>query len=237
MIPALPEGAPMLLFSLLALAACAPQPEAPTVGQVAPAAAEADTLRALRASPPPEADLPPTDEGHWSLACGAALTLEPGGQLQLFTREGVRPLEGVTVGEPAVSADGKRLAWSRAPSQPPETEIAVLACEGGAWAAPCRLAGGPGSPDRVAITPDGAWVLWFSSAGGVPALWAAPFAGGDPKQITNRGVTREGAAPGQPPAGFVPPPHMGAPRVEALGDGRYLARWEAPDGPHTAELP
>jgi hypothetical protein len=226
------EGPIVRLLSLLALAACAPAP-GPAPAEVVPVAAEADAPHAL----PAESDLPPSDAGRWSLACGATLTLATGGVLALQTQGDPETLPGVAVGLPAISTDGARVAWSRAPRQPPETEIAVMTCEGGTWGAPRTLARGPGSPDRAAITPDGAWVLWFSSVSGVPALWTAPFAGGEPKQITNRGVTREGASPGHPPTGFLPPPHRGTVSVEALDGGRYRARWEGPDGEHAAELP
>jgi hypothetical protein len=86
----------------------------------------------------------------------------------------------------------------------------------------------------VAISPDGAWVVWVSGASGLASLWAAPFDGGEPRQLTNEGVVPAGATPGHPPAGFVAPPHQGPPTVERLDDGRYRAAWQAPDGEHSA---
>jgi hypothetical protein len=177
------------------------------------------------------------DEGRWPLACGGTLILEPGGQLMLLTHLGLRPLEGEAVGLPAIAADGRRFAWSRAPKLRPETEIAALACEEGRWGQPRSLVAGPGSPDRPAISPDGAWVIWCSGASGIASLWAAPFEGGQPRQLTNAGLDQAGAAPGQPPAGFVAPPHQAAPQVAVLDGGRYRATWTAPDGEHAVELP
>jgi hypothetical protein len=223
------------LLPLLALDGCAPEPSPPGAQEArGPATAEPASLPTAL---PPETDLPPTATGRWSLACGAALDLAPGGRLELFSRAGLRRLGGEVVGRPAVSADGRRIAFSHAPEVRPETEIAIVACEDGTWGEVAPLARGPGSPDRVAISPDGAWVAWFSGASGLPSLWVAPFYGGDALQVTNAGVRLEGAAPGQPPAGFVPPPHLDPPAIEALGQGRYRARWLAPDGEHASEWP
>jgi hypothetical protein len=219
---------------LLALLLCACS-EPPVSAE--PVAGSPAGVQALREAPPAESDLPPMKQGSWSLACGAALELEPGGPLQLLEREGLRALGGQAVGTPAISADRARLAWSQAPQARPETVVSALSCEGGRWGEPRSLVEGPGAPDRVAISPDGAWVVWVSGASGVASLWAAPFAGGEAQQLTNLGVERSLAAPGQPPPGFVAPPHMGPPVIEVLGEGRYRVQWQAPDGEHALELP
>jgi hypothetical protein len=186
---------------------------------------------------PPETDLPPQAAGSWSLACGAALELEPGGALQILEPAGLRALGGQAVGEPALSDDHRRVAWSHAPQARPETVVSVMSCDGDRWGEPRTLVEGPGSPDRVAISPDGAWVVWVSGASGVASLWAAPFEGGDAAQLTNTGVDRASAAPGSPPPGFVPVPHRGPPVIEALPEGGHRATWQAPEGLHSVGLP
>jgi len=112
-----------------------------------------------------------------------------------------------------------------------------MACEGDRWGEPRTLVQGHGSPDRVAISPDGAWVAWVSGASGVAALWAAPSTGGDPVQLTSVGADRKTASPGEPPAGFVAVPHQGPPIIEHADGGGYRVQWQAPDGEHSVELP
>jgi hypothetical protein len=221
-----------LLPSFLLLAACTTA-EQPPVSERAPAASSAAPAEVL----PAESDLPPQAAGSWSLACGAALELEPSGPLQILEPAGLRPLEGQAVGEPAISDDRARVAWSHAPQARPETVVSVIACDGERWSEPRTLVSGPGSPDRVAISPDGAWVVWVSGASGLAALWAAPFEGGDSTQLTSVGVDKAKASPGSPPPGFVPVPHRGPPVIEALPEGGYQATWQAPEGLHSVELP
>ena len=229
-----------VLLPLLLLTACPTQGPPATDHQASPKATPnvpADQARALRDAPPPESDLPPTRDGKWSLACGAGLELEPGGTLTLYTRDGARKIGGEVVGDPAVATDAMRFAFAHAPVARPETVVATMACTDGAWGEPAALAEGEGAPDRVGISPDGAWVVWFSGASGLPSLWAAPFEGGDPTQLTNVEVDPAGASPGQPPAGFVPPPPRGTPTVETVTAGGYLVRWDSPQGEQRVELP
>lgn len=101
----------------------------------------------------------------------------------------------------------------------------VLAC---APPAPCRAITDGGSPDRVAISPDGQLVAWVASVDGLPAVFVAPFDRGPATQLTNVGL--EPASEG-PPVGFVAPPHLGPPRFEA-----GALAWESPDGPIAVEL-
>lgn len=96
----------------------------------------------------------------------------------------------------------------------------ALACFVGA-APGLRLEGG--RPDRLALSPDGAWLAWFASPQGVPALHLAPTDGSAPPRLLTPAQARPG---GGRPEGFVPPPHRGAPWFD--GD---LLRWESPEGP------
>lgn len=230
---------PLLLLLATLLPACvsdAPQQAGLQAEPKASPNLPVDQARALRDAPPPESDLPPTREGKWSLACGAGLELQPGGALTLYTRAGTRKVGGEVVGEPAVADNAQRFVFAHAPVARPETVVATMSCLDGAWGEPVTLAEGEGAPDRVGISHDGTWVVWFSGASGLPSLWAAPFEGGDARQMTNVGIEASGASPGQPPAGFVPPPQRGAPSVEALEGGGYLVSWDSPDGPQRAEL-
>ena len=236
------------LFGLaLILVACPPPPpRAPPLAARAPATAlqppaelpalTRERALALRTAPPPESDLPPLAEGDWSLDCGAALELEPGGKLVLYERTGPRRLGGEVVGLPAIDARARRLVFSHAPQARPETEIAAVACSDGAWGEPRSLAPGPGSPDRPAISPDGEQVVWVSGASGLPSLWTVAFTGGELRQISNQGLERA-TQPGQPPAGFIAPPEQGPARVDPMGQGSYRVSWQGADGEHSVELP
>jgi len=230
----------VLLPSLLLCAACTivEQPRDEPLSAATLSEEQVNALaQALAEPPPPESDLPPMAAGAWSLACGAALELAPGGSLEIIEPQGLRPIGGQAVGEPALNDSHDRVAWAHAPGARPETVVSVVACEGGRWGEPRTLVQGPGSPDRVAISPDGAWVAWVSGASGVAALWAAPFTGGEPVQITSVGVDRKAASPGKPPAGFVAVPHQGPPVIEHADSGGYRVLWQAPDGVHRVELP
>jgi hypothetical protein len=232
------SNSPSFLPLLLVLGACGSQ-EQPRPSAVQPTALAPDQAQALRASPPAESDLPPLDSGTWPLACGATLELEPAGGLRLVEPEGTRPLGGQAVGLPALSADHSRLAFAHAPKLRPETVVSVLSCDGDRWGEPRTLAEGPGSPDRVAISPDGAWVAWFSGASGVASLWAAPFdaSPGDAHQYTNASIDKALGSPGTAPPGFVPPPHQGPPTLEPLEGDRYRVSWSSPDGEQGVVLP
>jgi hypothetical protein len=223
---------PSALFLLLA---CSPDPEPTLV--VNPTPIRQQTLHALGQDPPPESDLPPLAAGSWSLACGAALDLQASGPLEILERGGLRTLGGQAVGTPAVDKARTRFAWAHAPQARPETVVSVMRCEGRAWGEPRTLVEGPGSPDRVAISPDGAWVVWVSGVSGVASLWAAPFEGGDPIQLTSADIDAAQASPGSPPPGFLAPPHKAPPSIELLETGRYRVSWLAPDGEHSLELP
>jgi hypothetical protein len=217
----------LLHFLPLVLAAC----ERP-----APVAAEPPAL--VRPDPlPPETDLPPLEEGEWTLACGATLRLVPGGRLSLEDAAGARLLGKEVVGLPALSADGRRVVFAHAPIARPETVISAVTCEGDAFGEVRLLVEGPGSPDRPTLSPDGRVVAWFSGATGIASLWTRPFEGGRPEQRTNVGLERFPRRPGRAPEGFVPPPRADAARFEALPSGGMRLVWEAAEGPQRLDLP
>lgn len=164
----------------------------------------------------------PAREGAWSAGRGQ-VRLTPDHTLIWADAAGERALAEEIVGLPAVA--GERVVWSAL--EGPGTTL--WAWEPGAEP---RLLTDEGSPDRPALSPDGETVLFFSGRTGLASLWALPFTGGIPTQITNQGLESAPRRPGEPPAGFVPPPHRGPPRVE--GD---RARWESPAGPVEVLLP
>ena len=215
--------------------ACAAGPDLRQAAPDATPIASTQELQRLRSAPPAESDLPPLREGSWRLACDSHLELALGGRLLLTTPEGERQLAHSAVGDPAISADGSHLAWSHAPQLRPETVIDVLACDEGRWGEPRRLVSGPGSPDRVALSPDGEQLVFVSAAAGVAALFLLPFEGGLPRQLTNRDLQL--ARPGKPPANFIPPPHEDPPRFEPASEGGLVLAWSSPTGAQRLELP
>lgn len=156
-------------------------------------------------SPLPESERPFTGAG----ALGA-LRLE--GQA-LLDPAGAVVLEGV-VEAPVHQGDRVCAAGEGADAQ------GELACFGGPGPG-LRLHGG--RPDRLVLSPDGAFLAWFASPQGVPALHLAPTDGSAPPRRLTPAAPRPG---GGRPEGFVPPPHRGAARFD--GD---LLRWESPEGP------
>ncbi|MCB9763703.1 MAG: hypothetical protein H6739_28295 [Alphaproteobacteria bacterium] len=170
----------------------------------------------------PETDLPVVHHGVWSVAdatlrqSDAGLTLERDG--------GARLLAVDMVGVPAIAGD--RVAFAHRDGAAEVSALDVLSVsepEGR------RRIVDRGSADRVGLSEDGAWVVWVWGVTGIASVWAAPFEGGDPVQLTNVGLK---PTPGQAPAGFVAPPHRGPLTVV---DGEV--RWTAPDGPHAVALP
>ena len=213
---------PWLLAPLVLLAACAPQPE-----------------REAPVELPVDAGAPPRERGTWELQ-GATLVLADG-TLVLETPGARQTLAHDVVGPPAVSADGDRVAYARQVGQAALSSIAVIDGRGvdGSWSEPRTLVG---HADRPALSPDGGQVAFVSGSSGIASVWLVPFEGGEPVQLTNRDLRSPAVSPdaldgpvhppGQPPAGFVPPPHTGPPRFE----GDRLV-WDAPDGAHGVDLP
>lgn len=216
-----------ILFPLAFLAACVEPSTTPLAAP--PLVARPSVL-------PPETDLPPLDEGHWTLACDAELQLIPGGRLTLQDPDGERLLAREAVGLPAISQDGLRLAWSHAPVARPDMVISVAACEAERFGQERILVDGPGSPDRPAISPEGDLVAWFSGATGIASLWTASFNGGPRVQRTNIGLERLKRRPGHAPEGFVAPPRRGAPLFQRRSTGSLVLTWDSPSGLETLEL-
>ena len=167
-------------------------------------------------------------DGAWPLARGARL-VQVGGALSLEWGDDARPLADEMVGAPAISADGTRLAFAhRGPTQTDAVSVLDRVELTDRGPVTQRMVS-TGAPDRVAISPDGAWVVYVHNATGLASLWAAPFDGGAPVQLTNAGLQR---TPGEAPLGFVAPPVDGPPEVSA--DEVW---WTSPDGEHAAVLP
>lgn len=199
----------MLLLALSPLLACDPAP-------------------AVDAPLPPETDLRPVTHGDWPLAEGALVRRDAG---LFFEAAGRNELLAIDVlGAPALSADGRRVAISHRDDGAVASAIDVV--EQGEEGLVRRRLVTEGAPDRVAMSPDGRWVVYVSGATGIASVWAAPFDGGAAVQLTNVGVEKQLREPGQPPEGFVPPPWQDPPRVE---DGRV--RWTSEDGEHEVALP
>ncbi len=131
------------------------------------------------------------------------------------------------VGVPAISADGTRFVFGRNGPGDGLTVLDAVSISADGLSHTTLIA--DGTPDRVAISADGQWVAWVSGITGIASVWAMPFEGGAPVQLTNRDLVR---IPGQEPAGFVPPPHRAPLRFE----GTRIV-WESPAGAHEVALP
>ena len=185
-------------------------------------------LVACAPEPPRPADVEgdPSWDGQWR-AAHDALIVQDMGEVTLL-RSGQRLLLATeAVGAPALSADGSRLALAHTGSA---TGLSVIdAFTIGADGVDQRVLVDSGSPDRVAIDPAGEQVVYVDGTTGLASVWAVPFEGGQPVQLTNVGLS---ATPGHAPERFVPPPYEGPLRVEG-----QMVRWTAPDGAHEVALP
>ncbi|MEQ1507351.1 MAG: hypothetical protein ABMB14_34300, partial [Myxococcota bacterium] len=139
------------------------------------------------------------------------------------------PTVGV-IGPERFDGDGDRKVFVRRSEGSPYTELVVCDLADAGWTEDIRITG-PANPDRVAISADGETVAFVSGITGISSVWVMEVAlGSEPVQITNVGVETAKRRPGQPPAGFVPPP------IDAesfVFDGDYLA-WESPVGHQVA---
>lgn len=180
-------------------------------------------LACERAPERSEVDGLPARAAEWALTRGH-LHLTPTAELVWRSSDDAVALDAELIGLPAVA--GERVVWSARTGkgatlyawEPGETPRALTA---------------EGTPDRPALSPDGETVVFVSGSTGLASLWAMPFQGGAPVQLTNQGLASAPRAPGQPPEGFVAPPHRGPPEVGEDG----VVRWEAPDGSHALRLP
>ncbi|MFT4976936.1 MAG: hypothetical protein ACI8S6_002841 [Myxococcota bacterium] len=193
---------------LLLFLACAPSDELPPLAEI---------------------DVRMVESGRWSLAEGAVLeqgaaglVLEHGGRVRLLAAE--------VLGTPAQSDDGRRLVVSHRDDGLTISALDVV--EISADGITQRRLVSEGSPDRAAISEDGEWVAFVSGQTGVASVWAVPFDGGAPQQLTNIGLEDAPRVPGGPPPGFVPPPHDGSLSVQ--GDEVW---WVSPVGQHRVWLP
>jgi Tol biopolymer transport system component/predicted Ser/Thr protein kinase len=99
--------------------------------------------------------------------------------------EGGNPVRLITahddVGFPAVSPDGKMLAYSyQDPSASPSIGVALVSLDSGSVQKRFDLPDGP-----VQWTPDGRSLLYVKGGAGVSNLWSQPIPEGTPKQITH----------------------------------------------------
>lgn len=168
----------------------------------------------------------PSWDGSWSLARSAQL-IQDEGAVWVEVGGAVHRLADEAVGAPAVSDDGRRIALAhRGDGGSVAVLDAVTLTDTGVET---RRLVSEGAPDRVALTPDGDTVVYVHNATGIAAVWAVPFAGGAPVQLTNVDLER---VPGQAPIGFVPPPHDSPLRI----DGDRVV-WTSPEGTHGVDLP
>lgn len=175
-----------------------------------------------------EAGAPPRLRARWPLSDGAAVRLADG-HLSLEQGRDSWPVADDVIGVPTIDAEGARFVYCRQADGLGLASIEAWARTGdGGWDGPRVL---DDHADRPAISPDGERVAFVSGRTGIASLWLVPFAGGEAIQLTNVGL-EDRRVPGQPPAGFVSPPHQGPPRF----DGAALV-WDAPDGTHRVVLP
>lgn len=167
-----------------------------------------------------ETDGLPLVEGTWSVSAG---TLAQDGEgLVLNTPDGPQVLAREVLESPVLSASGDRFAFVH---RDDGHTVSVLTL--GEWDRTWPAVD-EGSPDRVAMSPDGEWVAFCSGLTGVASVYAMPFEG-EPVQLTNVGLDW---TPGVEPQGFVAPPHRGPLRFE----GRRIV-WTSPQGEHAVDLP
>jgi hypothetical protein len=115
----------------------------------------------------------------------------------------------------------------------PERDLHIATAEG----ASVKITDLPGAEDAEARSPDGRWVAFVAGATGIASVWAVEIseAGpvGEPVQLTNVGLESVFRRPGEPPAGFVPPPDRASLRWK---DDRTIV-WTAAGVEHTVERP
>jgi Tol biopolymer transport system component/tRNA A-37 threonylcarbamoyl transferase component Bud32 len=108
-----------------------------------------------------------------------------------LTRSGApaRPPLRITTGlspeRLAISADGRRLAWSVYTESANIWAIAIPARDSVPISDARAVTSGTQNIETVAVSRDGAWLYYDSDRGGTSAIWRQPLAGGPPEQLTN----------------------------------------------------
>lgn len=164
------------------------------------------------------------------IACGSLLTTDDRGALWV-SNGARRTVLSARLVEPAiVGSNGAIIAWTDDSVTPGATALRVARCDaGGSWSEPRALVDDGTTPNRLAISPDGARIAYVATAGGIASVWIVEVATARATQLTNVDLVR---SPGAAPAGFVPVPHRTPPRFE--GD---VLTWTSPDGDHEVRLP
>ncbi|MES2644065.1 MAG: hypothetical protein V4850_31555 [Myxococcota bacterium] len=162
-----------------------------------------------------EGDRPFAGTGTWDLE-GRAITLTAG----TLYADGL-PILAHVYGDPVA---GEKVLW--VPADPGEGDGGIYAVrihDGEALVMPLLTTG---RPDRLALSPDGATLVYVGGHSGIASVWAVPTVAGAPRQLTNVGVL---PTPGGAPEGFVPPPERGPVRF----DGARIV-WTAEGAERTA---
>ena len=163
-----------------------------------------------------------------ALAGGARLVEDNG--LAVIEDGQAAPLRlGRLSAPPAVSPDGARVALAVERSGGLRGAL-VLAERGTAGWTERTLIKNNHLVDRLAFDAAGARLafVWAGDQGGVAGLYLLRLPDGAPERLTNRAA----AAPGQPPADWLPLPLRSPP----VFDGDAL-RWTSEEGPHSLTLP
>jgi hypothetical protein len=183
---------------------------------------------------PPETDLPPApvEMGPAPLAGGASLRLID--QRLVLEQDGLRrPLSsGPLRAAPLLSPDGERVAFVHAVGDGPSSALLTLRRGADGQWTPRTVIKTGGLVDRLALDDAGARLafVWAGPKGGYGGIYLLDLA--DPKAQPTRLTNLEApAAPGQPPADWMPLP-SGPPRF--LGESLVYSTEE---GVIALELP
>jgi hypothetical protein len=199
----------------LLLVACGGTTPADDLRRPAPpvAPSEESTPGSASSAPLPESDLGPEQQppGAWTLPDGTAAARDAKG---LHLGGGL--VVPSALGTPSWSADGALVITAARGGLHGQ----LIACRRGEGWTCAPLVDGPGTPDRPAVSPDGARVAfaWAGPRGGWAGLWVMPTAGGPARRLTNTDVKLEKDGP----TGFTALPDEGTLRWDGPG-----LRWTA----------
>jgi TolB protein len=141
------------------------------------------------------------ERAEWAAAAGENLLAVEDGRLRLHQGREVRTLLERASPDFAIDGSGRFVvAVVQNPALPLDTDLVLLPVLGG----PARsLVAWRGSREyHPVFTPDNRSVVFVSGRSGLASLWRLDLSGGEPVQLTNRGLTPNGRRPG----GYVPPP-------------------------------